>query len=322
MSPVIAFVNMDFESLDIEEEMARQAGIDFIYSKERDSASTVAHCAEVDGIVTSYGEFDRTLFESLPKLKVVSRTGVGFDSIDVQAATENGVAICNVPGYANEVVSDHAITLAMGVLRRTNELDADIRSGVWGYACRRPLGQAHGRVFGVVGMGAIGRATARKAAGMGFRVVCWSRSLAAGRRTPEGYECLELDDLLRQADVVSFHTALTDDTRHLLDARAISLMKPTAVVVNTSRGSVVDTDALAVALCEGRLWGAGLDVFEGEPADINIPIFKAPHTLFSAHAAYWSEESGIELRTRAMQNAIDVVLGQKSVDCLNPSVFL
>lgn len=319
--PKIYLVNMDFSSFELEEQMAREAGVELAVSSERDAASTIAHCGDADGIVTSYGEFPREVFEALPSLKVVSRTGVGFDAIDVEAATEHGVAVCTAPGYANEVVSDHAIALAMGVLRRINELDADIRAGIWDYARRRPLGQAHGRVFGVVGMGAIGRATARKAAGLGFKVVCSSRSLVPGRRTPEGYDILSYEELLRCSDVVSFHCALTPETRHILDAEHLAMMKPTAVVVNTARGPVIDTLALAKALEEGRLWGAGLDVFEGEPADINHPIFKAPHTLFSAHAAYWSEESGVELRTRTMRSAIDVVLGRKPADCLNPSAL-
>lgn len=319
--PKIYLVNMDFSEFSIEQEMAARAGIELGYSQERSAASTIANCQDADGIVTSYGVFDRALFEALPGLKVVSRTGVGFDSIDVPAATDNGVAVCTAPGYANEVVSDHAISMALGVLRRTNELDADIRAGIWDFARRRPLGQCYGRTFGIVGMGAIGRACARKAAGLGFRVVCWSRSLVPGRRTPEGYECLEFDELLRQSDVISVHTALTPDTHHLFDADALAKMKQTAVLVNTARGAVIDTEALADALMRDKLWGAALDVFEEEPVSIDHPIFKAPHTLFSAHAAYWSEESGVELRTRTMQSAIDVVLGRKPADCLNPSVL-
>lgn len=319
--PTIALVNMDFASFEIEEQMAKDARVKLIVSSMRDAASTIANCKQADGIVTSYGEFPREVFEALPQLKVVSRTGVGYDAIDVDAATQHGVAVCTAPGYANEVVSDHAIALAMGVLRRINELDADIRAGVWDYAARRPLGQAHGRVFGVVGMGAIGRATARKATGLGFEVICSSRSLVAGRRTPEGYDICTFDELLQKADVVSFHCALTPQTRHMLDAAHLAMMKPDAVVVNTSRGAVIDTCALAQALEEGRLWGAGLDVFEEEPVSIEHPIFKAPHTLFSAHAAYWSEESGVELRTRTMQSAIDVVCGRKPADCLNPAAL-
>ena len=132
---------------------------------------------------------------------------------------------------------------------------------------------------------------------------------------------IRLSPLLKCADVVSFHTALTPDTHHLLDARCISLMKDSAVVVNTSRGAVIDTLALAEALQADKLWGAGIDVFEGEPVDPDHPLMKAPHTVLSPHVAYWSEESGIELRTRAMQAAIDVVTGVRPKDCLNPEAL-
>ncbi|MBO4364848.1 MAG: C-terminal binding protein [Eggerthellaceae bacterium] len=319
--PKIAIVDTDFEDSDLECAMAHEAGVEVACFQGREPEQVIANATGADGVVTSYARFPRKVFEALPRLKVVSRTGVGFDTIDLDAATDHGVAVCTAPGYGTEVVSDHAITLALCVLRRVNEIDADMRSGIWNYKPHRPLGQVYGRTFGVVGMGEIGRAVARKAAGLGFRVICSSRSLVPGRRTPEGYDIYEIDDLLARADVVSFHCALTSDTYHLLDARRIELMKPDAVVINTSRGAVVDTDALAVALCEGHLWGAGLDVFEGEPVDFDSAICKAPRTVLTSHAAYWSEESGVELRTRAMQSAIDVVLGRRPADCLNPSVF-
>ena len=259
--PKIVITDSDFENNDFERTMARDAGIDIAVFEGREPEAIIRNAADADGIVTSYGEFTPEVFAALPKLQVVSRTGIGFDSIDVPAATANKTAVCVVPGYGTEVVSDHAIALALCVLRRLNETDADMRAGVWDYARRRPLGQVYGRTFGVVGMGEIGRATARKAAGLGFRVICTSRSLKPGRRTPEGYDVVEYEELLRRADVVSFHTALTPDTRHMLDAHAISLMKPNAVVVNTARGAVIDTLALAEALRAGKLWGAGIDVF-------------------------------------------------------------
>ena len=323
MAKIVA-VDTDFEDNNLEEAMARDAGIEFEVTHGRTTQAVIAGLLETgaDAAVTSYAMFPREVFEACPSLKAVSRTGVGYDEIDVEAATEHGVAVCNVPGYGTEVVSDHAITLALSVLRRINELDADMRRGVWDYARTRPLGQCRGRVLGVVGMGEIGRAVAKKAAGLGFEVVCWSRSLKPGRRTPEGYPVLRLEELLQTADVVSLHTALTPETHHLINAERLALMKPDAVLVNTARGAVVDTVALAQALCENKLWGAGLDVFEQEqPFDFDHPIMKAPHTVLSAHAAYWSEESGRELRERAMQAAIDVVQGRIPVDCLNPCVF-
>lgn len=317
----IVVVDSDFESTEFEECMAREAGVDIACFNSRDTDELICNAADADGVVTSYGVFPRKAFEALPRLRVVSRTGVGYDSIDVDAATERGVAVCTAPGYGTEVVSDHAIALALCVLRRLNEIDADMRAGVWDYGCRRPLGQVYGRVFGVIGMGDIGRAVARKAAGLGFRVVCWSRSLAPGQLTSEGYKVLNLDDVIACADVLSLHTALTPDTYHLLDKKRLSLMKEGAVVINTARGAVVDTVALAACLKEGKLWGAGVDVFESEPVDFEHPLMKAPHTILTSHAAYWSEESGIELRTRTMQSAIDVVLGRRPADCLNPVVF-
>ena len=324
MAKIVA-VDTDFEDNAIEEQMAADAGIEFAATSGRDVEAVIRGILETgaDGAITSYSLFPREVFEACPNLKVVSRTGVGYDEIDVEAATDHRCAVCNVPGYGTEVVSDHAITLALSVLRRINELDADMRKGIWDYARTRPLGQCHGRTFGVVGMGEIGRAAAKKAAGLGFDVVCWSRSLNPGRRTPEGYPILPLDELLAKADVVSIHTALTPDTHHLIDARRLALMKDDAVIVNTARGAVIDTVALAETLKAGKLWGAGLDVFEEEqPFDFDHPIMSAPHTVLSAHAAYWSEESGRELRQRTMQAAIDAVSGRVPVDCLNPQVFV
>lgn len=317
----IVISDIDFENTGFEQGLIEGAGLEFARFQDRTPQGIVRNAAGAQGVITSYGDYTREVFEALPQLRVVSRTGVGFDSIDVAAATEHGVAVCNVPGYGTEVVSDHAIALAMACLRRINELDSDLKAGVWDFARARPLGQCAGRTFGVVGMGEIGRAVAKKASGLGFRVVCWSRSLKPGRRTPEGYDILDYEELLKVSDVVSFNCALAPQTRHMLDEARIALMKPTAVVVNTSRGPVIDTVALARALEEGRLWGAGIDVFETEPISPDHPLLRAPHTVLSAHAAYWSEESARELRRRAAQAAIDVVCGRRPADCLNPEVL-
>lgn len=318
----IVIVDTDFAKTDIEQRLADEAGIELKVFHSREADDVIENAAGADGIVTSYASFPRRVFEALSgKLKVVSRTGVGFDTIDVDAATDHDVAVCTAPGYGTEVVSDHAIALALACLRRINELDAAMREGIWDHEFCRPLGQVYGRAFGVVGMGEIGRAVARKAAGLGFEVICASRSLKPGRRTPEGFEICTYDDLLRRCDVVSFHCALTTDTTHLLDSVHLSLMRPGAVVVNTSRGAVVDTVALAHALEDGHLWGVGIDVFEHEPLERDHPLLSAPHTVLTPHTAYWSEESGMELRTRTMRAAIDVVCGRRPLDCLNPQVL-
>lgn len=319
--PKIVIVDSDFDSNAIEVEMAKEAGIELACFNDRTPEGIIKNAADADGAICSYGEFPARVFEALPNLKVVSRTGIGYDTIDVPAATKNKTAVCVVPGYGTEVVSDHAITLALASLRRLNETDADMRAGIWDYPRHRPYGQVYGRTFGVVGMGEIGRTVAKKANGLGFKVICYSRSLKPGRRTPEDYDIMTLEEVLRQSDIVSFHTALTPQTHHLLNAENMKLLKPGAIVVNTSRGAVIDTLALAEALEAGKLWGAGIDVFETEPIEKDHPLLSAPHTVLTPHVAYWSEESGEELHRRSMQAAIDGVIGKRPVDCLNPEVF-
>ncbi|MBQ9691376.1 MAG: C-terminal binding protein, partial [Eggerthellaceae bacterium] len=319
----VLIAGIDFADTSFEEDALRNAGIEVVFCPERSADKIIEHVGDIDGIITSYGVFNEEVFKAAsPRLKVVARTGVGYDSIDVAAATAYGVAICTAPGYANEVVSDHAIALAMGLLRRINELDADLRKGIWDFAVHRPYGQAHGRVFGVVGMGDIGKATARKAHGLGFEVVCTSRSLTPGTVTEDGYRVLSLDELLAYSDVISLHIALSGETHHLINAEKLALCKHDAVIVNTARGGIIDTQALAIALQEGRLWGAGIDVFEDEPIGRDNPLLHAPHTLLTAHAAYWSEESARELRTRTVASVCNILSGKKSKDCLNPEVLM
>ena len=160
--PKIVIVDTDFENNDFEVEMATNAHVDIALFNEREPKAIIHNAQDADGVVTSYGNFPAEVFEALPNLKVVSRTGIGYDSIDVAAATRNKTAVCVVPGYGTEVVSDHAIALALSCLRRINEVDADMRAGIWDYARHRPYGQVYGRVFGVVGMGEIGRAWQRR----------------------------------------------------------------------------------------------------------------------------------------------------------------
>lgn len=324
--PKIVIADTDFGDSEFEKKMIAKAGIECVSFDDPDDINNpdnksphelIKRLQGADGAITSYGHFTAEVFEALPNLKVVSKTGTGVDNIDVEAATKNGTLVCNVPEYGTEVVSDHAIALTLCVLRRINETDADMRNGIWNFRKRRPLGQVHGRKFGVIGYGNIGRAVARKASGLGFDVQIWNRHSTAGRFSPEGFEYVELDELIRTCDVVSLHVALTQETHHLLNRERINNMKEDAIVINTSRGSVIDTDALAEALEAGKLWGAGIDVFEEEPVDFNSPICKAPHTVLTSHSAYWSEESAIELRTRCTQNAIDVVLGRTPESVVN-----
>lgn len=314
----VSIAVFDFEDCDIETKLCAEQGVGLEWIKDGEPEEVLRAAKGSDALITSYGPVTREIIEYLsPELKVISRTGVGVDNIDIEAATEHGVMVCNVPGYATEVVSDHAIALALASLRRVVELDSNLRGGIWKYTPARPIGQCKGSTFGVIGMGSIGQAVARKASGLGFKVICWSRSLEGKSEAPGGYPVVSLERLLEMSDVVSLHTALTPETHHLINEKTISLMKSDAILVNTSRGGVVDTKAVIKALEKGRLWGAALDVFEDEPLDPKHPILKAPRTVLTPHAAYWSEESGVELRTRACLTALEALRGVVPQDCLN-----
>ena len=223
----------------------------------------VAHAGEVDAIVAVLTDkIDADVLRAGAgngRLRVVANVAVGYDNIDVRTARENGVVVCNTPGVLDETTADLAFTLILAASRLVHEAEADLRSARWeGWGITQYLGRdVHGATLGIVGYGRIGRAVARRATGFSMRVLHHAR----GDTGEPGY-LADLDELLATADIVSLHVPGGEPTHHLLDARRLALMKPTAVLVNTARGSVVDEAALADALHEGRLFAAGLDVLD------------------------------------------------------------
>jgi len=222
---------------------------------------------------------DRDLLAASPRLRVVANVAVGYDNIDLAAAAERGVVVCNTPGVLDETTADLAFALLLAASRRLSEAEADLRGGRWsGFDFMGYLGRdVHGATLGIVGYGRIGRAVARRAQGFSMEVLHHSR-----RRTGEPGYLADLDELLTRSDAVSLHVPLTDETRHLIDRRRLDLLRPTAVLVNTSRGPVVDEEALAAALEDGRLFGAGLDVYEHEPS-VHPRLLAAPHAVLLPH---------------------------------------
>ena len=316
----IVITDCDHDSLAEEQAVADAVGAELVLAPSAAARDVIATAADADALVVQYARVDAGLLDALPRVRAVGRYGVGVDTVDVDACTARGVAVCNVPDYGTESVSDHAIALALAAARRIAWMDRGVRTGTGGLAPVRPLHQFGGRVFGVVGLGLIGAATARKAAGLGYRVVATDTRREPGTSVG-GVEVVSLDDLLAQAHVVSLHVPLTEATHHLLGAAELARMRPDAVVVNTSRGGVLDTAALADALRAGRLHGAGLDVFEEEPLPPGHPLTSLDTAVLSAHLAWYSEESYGELKRRTVQNVVDVCAGRRPANVLNPEVL-
>ncbi|MGD1011633.1 MAG: D-glycerate dehydrogenase [Acidimicrobiales bacterium] len=257
------------------------------------------------------------VFAAAPPLKVLATVSVGYDHIDVGAATRAGVAVCNTPGVLDETTADLTFALILAASRLLPDAERDLRGGGWkkwlldGY-----LGHdVHGATLGLVGYGRIGRAVARRAAGFAMRVIHYD-VVETGL---EGY-VPHLDDLLREADIVSLHVPLTPETRHLIDASKLALMKPTAVLVNSARGPVVDEEAVAAALESGRLFAAGLDVYEHEPA-VHPRLLAAPRTVLLPHIGSASFATRLAMARLATTAVADVLAGKRPVNTLNPEVF-
>ena len=252
----------------------------------------------IDGAVLKAGS---------PRLKVVATVAVGYDNIDVDAAAARGIAVCNTPRVLDDTTADLAFLLILAAARRIWEAESDLRAGKWpGWDIDQYLGRdVHGAVLGVVGFGRVGQAVARRATGFGMEVLHHTR-----RETGIVGWRGDLDRLLAESDIVTLHVPLTDETRHLIDPRRLALMKRDAVLVNTSRGPVVDEEALAVALEEGAIFAAGLDVYEREP-EVHPRLLGAPRTVLLPHIGSASLATRTRMARVAAENAVAVLAGER-----------
>ena len=246
----------------------------------------------------------------LKNCHVIVRNGVGYDSVDTAAAAKAGIAVCNVPDYGTEEVADHAIALTLALYRQLFPLDAEAKSLGWKINVSAKMRRLRTQTFGVIGLGRIGTATALRAKAFGFRVVFFDPYVVVGTHKAVGVERVAtLDELLRIADLVSVHCPLTGETRGMIGAREIAQMKPTAFLVNTARGDIVQKVPVFAALREGRLAGAGLDVVEAEPLR-TAEEAATPNLIVTCHAAFCSPEGMIEMRSTSAKIARAAVLGQ------------
>lgn len=280
---------------------------------------------EYDALVTLLTDrIDRPVLEAgRGKLKIVANVAVGFDNVDVKAATELGIAVSNTPGVLTETTADFAFALLMAVARKVCDSQAYLRAGRFhGWGIMMMLGEdIHGATLGLVGFGRIGQAVARRATGFGMRILYYDPIVHADEAAAEvGAEQVNLQTLLRESDFVSVHTPLGPDTYHLIDEEHLSLMKPTAFLINTSRGPVVDEAALASALARGTIKGAALDVFEREP-DVAPELVRADNALLTPHVASASVATRTRMATLAAENAIAVLTGGRPPTVVNPEVL-
>jgi D-3-phosphoglycerate dehydrogenase len=291
----------------------------------------ISACSEADAVIalgiriTPGYIFSLKVIENLNKCRLIALTGIGYDNVDIAAATEKGICVANVPYYCLEEVSDHAMALILACARKFYQLLPDIKNGKWStqadyLSALKPLYRLSGQTLGLIGFGSIARTLVPKARAFGFRIIAYAPHVPSILFETFKVESVELDKLLEESDFVSMHTALTSETKHMMGLPQFKKMKPTAYFINTARGELVDEKALYTALSEGLIAGAGLDVLESEPPGLDNPLLKLSNVLITGHFAYYSEESREELFRWPWEEVARILQGEWPQGLVNPQV--
>jgi D-3-phosphoglycerate dehydrogenase / 2-oxoglutarate reductase len=315
---IVAITDHVFPNLDAERQLLDAAGYELRYDGNSATPEEVrAATTGAVGVLNCYAQMPAEVIRALEGCRVIARYGIGLDTIDLPEATAMGIVVTNVPDYCIDEVSDHALALILALARGIVRLDRAVHRGSWSPSDARPLRRIPGRTLGLVGFGRIARRLAEKAAALGFRVVATDPYVPADAMAGAGVEPRDLDTLLAESDVVSLHAPLSDESRHLIGSPELARMKDGAVLVNTSRGPLVDVEALRVALENGRLGGAGLDVLETEPPAHDDPLLARPDVIVTPHAAFYSEESIAELQRKAAEQVVVALSGGRPPYAVN-----
>jgi D-3-phosphoglycerate dehydrogenase len=311
------YTDFPWPDISIEQNLLRDAGCDIVVAPDNKEATQAALAPGVDVIITCWAPVTARVVDAADRCRHIARTGIGLDNIDVRRATERGILVTNVPDYCIHEVAEHSLALILALGRKIAAYHLAAKRGQYDLVAGLPVERIRGKTLGIVGLGQIGKLLAQKAAAIGMRVIGVNRS---GNSVP-GVKLVALDELLASSDFISLQAPLNDQTRHMIDSAALARMKPTAFLINTSRGALVDHAALAHALAAGQLAGAALDVQEPEPPDLSQPPFNDPRVIVTPHVAFYSSEATEELRTRVAEQVVAYLRGHRPENVVNPSVL-
>ena len=294
----------DFPDVELEKALIGDAGFELGTAQCRTEDDLIAAAQGCQGLLAQYVPVTERVFSARPEVRIVSRMGAGFDTVDVAAARKHGVWVANSPDYGIGEVATHALGMALALVRHLPRLDREVRSGTWHYASTGGLVRATELTLGILGLGRIGKRLSYISRNVFGSVIACDPYIIDGDY-PAYVGRVSKEELFRKADIVSLHVPLTDETRGLVDEKLLGLMRKGSFLVNTSRGAVVKVRDVLSALDSGRLEGAALDVLPAEPPAANDPVLSHPKALLTPHAAFYSIEGERELRTKAAQNLID-----------------
>ena len=298
----VLITDFDFPNVQLELDLFNNAGLNVTLAQCKTEDELIAAGQGMDAFLLQYAPANRKVFEALPQLKIVSRFGAGFDTINTADAQACGVWVGNSPDYGMHEVATHALAMALNLSRHLSFYDRDIRAGQWHYLTPGVLKRPSSMTVGILGLGRIGKRFAHIARETFGRVIACDPHIMA-YDFPPYVERVDMETLFSTADIISVHTPLNDETRSIVNARVLNLMKPGSYLVNTARGGIINVDDALVALNTGRLGGLALDVLPQEPPG-DHPLVRHPRTILTPHAAFFSQEAEIELRSKAAQNIV------------------
>ncbi|MGG3693553.1 C-terminal binding protein [Heyndrickxia ginsengihumi] len=316
----VVVTDYDYKDVNVERELMQKHGIELITAQCRTEEEVIQAAREADGILNQYAPITKQVIEQLDHCKVIARYGVGVNTIDVDEATRKGIIVSNVTDYCLDEVSDHSLALLLALARKITILDQAVKHNNWDVTVAKPMFRLKDRILGLVGFGNIPQALARKAKQLGFQILAYDPFIPLSTASTLGVHLVQFEELFRRSDFISVHLPLNQNTKGLIGRNAFQIMKKDAFLINTSRGPVINESALIQALTEKKIAGAALDVVEEEPISHQNPLLKMDNVILTPHAAYYSEQSQIELKSKSAQNIIDVLSGYYPDYIVNPSI--
>jgi D-3-phosphoglycerate dehydrogenase len=315
--PTVAIVYSEFPDTSVESEVLQAIGATVLHTRGLDSPEQLEAARQADALMVSTHKVAGSLLATLERCRIVSRVGTGLDAIDIPAATERGIWVTNVPDYSVDEVSTHAVMLLLALARRLPRMLESMRRGEWDSRRARPFPRLKGQTLGLLGFGRIAQAVAGKGRGLGLEVIAHDPFVPSQVIEAAGVRAVDADSLWRSSDFISLHTPLTPGTRAIINAQALAQMKPTAYLINTARGPLVDEDALLEAVRSERIAGAALDVLTVEPPAPHHPLLHDDRIIVTPHYAWYSEAANHDVRVRGAEEVVRVLRGERPRNPVN-----
>jgi D-3-phosphoglycerate dehydrogenase len=317
----VAITDSPFENGDKEQAILRRIGAKVLQFHCSNESEVIEAARNAHVVMCDASPVTRNVIQNLPKLVGVVEYGIGYDNIDVNAATENGVLVCNIPDFMTSEVADHAVALILALTRKLDRISRSTRSGKWNWREFRPMSSLDGKTVGIIGFGNIGRQVAERMRSFRTQVIAYDPYVSREAMEKLGARTSNLDELLEASDVISIHVPLSKETRQLIGRKELAKLKDSVILVNTSRGSVMDQEALIESLRKGRIGAAGLDVLAREPPSAADPILGFENVIVTPHIGWYSEQSSARLQENAALEAERILTGNPPKHPVNPEAL-